>query len=65
MTNTEIFEEIFWQVGEENNRNHWYEIFDSEIFNEVERRIAEHFGVTDAYDVPEFENWADEMADEL
>ena len=36
MTNTEIFEEIFWQVGEENGLNSWWEIFDSEVFCEVE-----------------------------
>ena len=65
MTNTEIFEEIFWQVGEENNLNHWYEIFDSEIFHEVERRIAERFCAVDPYFVPEYEKWVNGMTEEL
>jgi len=65
MTNTEIFEEIFWQVGEEAGLNSWWEIFDSEVFCEVEDRIAERFGVADASEVPEFNEWNDEMADEL
>lgn len=65
MTNTEIFDEIFCQVGEEYGLTNWWEIYDSEAFDEVERRIAEYFGAVDAWFVPEFEEWADEMAREL
>lgn len=65
MTNTEIFEEIFWQVGEEYGLTGWWEIYDSEAFDEVEDRIAKRFGVADASEVPEFSEWNDEMADEL
>lgn len=65
MTNTEIFEEIFWQVGEENGLTSWWEIFDSEVFDEVERRIAERFSVADAYEVEGFLDWNNEMAEDL
>lgn len=64
-TNTEIFEEIFWQVGDEMGLNSWWEIFDGDAFEEVERRIAQYFGVADVWDVPEFSEWESEMADEL
>lgn len=65
MTNTEIFEEIFWQVGEEAGLSAWWEIFDSEIFEEVENRIAKRFGVAEAGEIPEFREWEHEMAWEL
>lgn len=65
MTNIDIFEEIFWQVGEEYGLTGWWEIYDSEAFDEVERRIAEHFGVADAFEVEEFLEWNNEMAGEL
>ena len=65
MTNTEIFEEIFWQVGEEYGLTGWWEIYDSEAFDEVEDRIAKRFGVADASEVPEFSEWNDEMAGDL
>lgn len=65
MMNTEIFEEIFWTVGEENNLTSWWEIFDSEIFEEVERRVAERFNVAEACEVEGFCDWSNEMAWEL
>ena len=34
------FNEIFWMVGECNNKTNWWEIFDSELFEEVCKEIA-------------------------
>lgn len=65
MENIEIFEEIFWQVGEEHGLDSWWEIYDSEIFDEVADRIAERFGVSEAEEIPEFQSWVEEMTDEL
>ena len=65
MMNTEIFEEIFWTVGEENELTAWWEIFDSEVFEEVVRRVAEQFNVAEAEEVEGFCDWCNEMAWEL
>ena len=65
MENIEIFEEIFWQIGEEHGLTDWWEIYDSEIFDEVADRIAERFGVFEAEEIPEFQGWVEEMTDEL
>lgn len=65
MTTIEIFEEIFWQVGEEFGLTAWWEIFDSEAFEIVETRIAKRFGVSEASEVKGFTMWETEMAEEL
>lgn len=56
----EIFEEIFWQVAEENGFTAWYELFDSELMEEVESRIEARCGLSDEYFI-----WYNEMAEEL
>lgn len=63
--NENIFEEIFWEVAEEHGVSGWWELFDSEDFEEVERRIAERFGVADPCEVEGFIEWNNEMAEEL
>ena len=65
MENIEIFERIFWEVAEDKGITAWWELFDSEDFEEVEERIAEYFGEADAADVPEFLDWHNEMAEDL
>ena len=68
MTNreyVEIFEEIFWEVADELNITTWWELFDSEDFEEVENRIAKAFDEVDAADVPFFLDWHNEMAEDL
>ena len=68
MTNREyieIFEEIFWEVADELNITTWWELFDSEDFEEVESRIAKAFDEADAADVPFFLDWHNEMAEDL
>ena len=65
MQNIEIFEEIFWAVGEAYGLTGWWEIYDSEIFEEVEARIAQTFEVEDASEVDGFLEWANEMAEDL
>ena len=68
MTNREyieIFEEIFWEVADELNITTWWELFDSEDFEEVENRIAKTFDEADAADVPFFLDWHNEMAEDL
>ena len=68
MTNREyieIFDEIFWEVADELNITTWYELFDSEDFEEVENRIAKAFDEADAANVPFFLDWHNEMAEDL
>ena len=43
----EVFEKIFNEVYNENNCNGWWEVFDSELFDEVCRRIVDYFGWVD------------------
>lgn len=64
MTMVEKFEEIFWQVGDENGVNEWYNIFDSDLFDVVRDRIVNEFG-DDVLDSDEFLDWYDEMYEDL
>ena len=59
----ERFEEVFEAVAEEFEME-WWELFDSDSFGEVERRLQAEFG-EDVIDSEEFEAWVDEMAWEL
>ena len=71
----EKFEEIFWMVGERYNVNEWYEIFDSELFDEVIEEIARVNGLKwseddDVFDLVDdnvegFADWYHEMAEDL
>ena len=61
---TEIFEEIFWQVADELDITAWWELFDSEEFDEVENRIYERCGA-EALESAEFIAWFNEMAEDL
>lgn len=65
MTNIDIFEEIFWTVADELGLSAWYELFDSEDMDEVDRRVALRFGVEDATEVEGYTDWYNEMAWEL
>jgi len=56
----EFFEEIFWQVAKENGITAWWEVFDSELMEEVENRIEARYGLSD-----EYFDWYNEMAEEL
>lgn len=70
----EKFLKIFVEVGQENGKENWFEIFDSELFEEVERRIGIMLGWTERGEeletklidnIPEFSEWYSEMAGEL
>lgn len=63
--NFEIFDKIFDKVKRELGITCWYELFDSEDFDEVEDRIADYFGVNDAHEVEGFREWYHEMAMDL
>ena len=65
MTNIDIFEEIFWTVADELGLSAWYELFDSEDMNEVDRRVALRFGVENTTEVEGYADWYNEMAWEL
>lgn len=64
MTLVERFDEIFWEVGHEHDCEEWYEIFDSELFDEVTEKIADEFGVS-VIESEEFTEWVNEMAEDL
>lgn len=61
----ERFEEIFAEVMVEFGLTGWWELFDSKEFDEVERRICEAYGVTEATEVEGFTEWYNEMAMDL
>ena len=61
----ETFDKIFWDVAEELGIANWWELFDSENFDEVEKRIAKAFNETDASEVPSFTDWYNDMAGDL
>lgn len=61
----EIFDEIFWTVADELGITNWWELFDSENMDEVERRIAKAFDEEDPSDVEFFTEWYNEMAEDL
>lgn len=61
----EIFDEIFWTVADELGISAWWELFDSDNFEEVEKRIAKAFDEEDAVEVPFFLDWSNEMAEDL
>jgi len=76
MMTRENMEEIFWAVGEEHGVSNWYEIFDSDLFEEVCERIARTLGLDRGeYDLwsemldwtigGEFSEWMSEMAEDL
>lgn len=65
MTNYDVFDEIFETVMDELGLSGWWQLFDSDDFDEVERRIAERFGVADVTEVEGFLDWYNIMAEEL
>ena len=56
-----MFERVFDEVMTELNINNWWELYDSDNFEIVEKRIAENLGIEDAYDNEEFRKWETEM----
>ena len=60
----EIFDEIFDEVCVEFGLA-WYEVFDSERFDEVERRIGERFHESDCFDIEGFPEWYEQYALDL
>ncbi len=61
----EIFDEIFWTVADELGLTGWWELFDSNDFEKVEKKIAKAFDEEDATEVPFFLDWYNEMAEDL
>lgn len=69
------FDEIFNEVMDQYNVNNWWDVFDSDLFDEVVKAIAKDRGFhfckdDDIFDVlmdncEGFENWYQEMANEL
>ena len=57
------FEEIFAEVMEEMDAD-WYEVFDGEGMAIVDTRIEAEFGA-DVFDSDEYQDWYDEMAEDL
>ena len=56
----ELFEEIMMEVAEENGCTAWYEVFDSELMDEVEARVSARYGLSD-----EYYDWYNQMAEDL
>lgn len=62
--NYEIFEEIFGEVMEENGFDGWWQLFDGEKMEEVNKGIAEKFG-KEVEEVEGYSEWYNEMAADL
>lgn len=60
----EMFEEVFAQVGEEHACGDWWEVYDSELFDEVCERITARLGY-DCWDCDAFVEWQSQMAEDL
>ena len=60
-----MFDKVFEEVMTEMGITEWYVLFDSEEFDEVERRICEAYGVSEATEVEGFTEWYNEMAMDL
>ena len=69
------FDEILNMVGERNGVNEWYEVFDSDLFDEMLDEIARRAGITwddddDLFDLVDqhvdgFAQWYGDMAEDL
>lgn len=57
----EMFNEVFEMVMERYNLTAWYELFDSELFEEVEAEIFARYGRNPRG----YREWVEEMAEEL
>ena len=40
-----MFEKVFWEIAEREGIDEWYELFDSELFYDVEEEIARRAGL--------------------
>lgn len=60
----DLFEEVFEGVMDDLGITAWYDLFDSDQFDEVEHRIVEKFG-KEILETDDYINWVDEMCDEL
>lgn len=58
------FNEIFWEVGHAHNLHTWWEIFDSEVFDEVEETIVKRMGKK-ALKTEAYHSWVHEMSMDL
>ncbi len=65
MANYDVFDEIFYDVMDELGLSDWWELFDSEVFDEVEIRIAERFSVAEVTEIEGFVEWYNTMAEDL
>lgn len=56
----DLFDEVLMEVAAENGCTAWYEVFDSELMDEVEARIEVRYGLGEEYTA-----WYNELAMEL
>jgi hypothetical protein len=56
----DLFDEVLMEVAAENGCTAWYEVFDSELMDEVENRIAARYGLSDEYFA-----WYNTLAEDL
>lgn len=60
-----MFDMIFNEVMTELGLTGWWELFDSEMFDIVEIRIAIYYDVVDAADIDGYLDWYNTMAMDL
>ena len=73
---TELFDKIFWEVGDENGKTDWWDIFDTDLFQVVCERIGHELGFSSLgkyedwielldYEVKGFCDWYSDMCEGL
>ena len=65
MKNYDTLNEIMGRVGDKHGLNAWYEIFDSEYFDEVDKEICKYFNVDNVELVEGYADWYNELAQDL
>ena len=64
MSKKDMFNKIFQEVAKETGCSYWWQLADSDDFDEVEKRISEKLGY-DCHKCPEFKEWYADMVDDL
>lgn len=60
----DMFDKVFAEVMNEKGINDWWKLYNSEDFEEVEKRISDELGY-DCWNDEEFCEWANVMAMDL
>ena len=60
----EMFGKVMMEIGRGYGMTEWWEIFDSEVFEEVETECESRFGEMEGFQT-EWSEWTEEMSEDL